>query len=44
MALSVPCFDVLDRIRVAHDTDPVLRALRDELLTNQCAAPALGPD
>jgi hypothetical protein len=31
MALSSPRFDVLDRLRAAHDTDPALRALRDEL-------------
>jgi hypothetical protein len=39
MALSAPRFDILDRIRATHDTDPTLRALRDELLADQRAAP-----
>jgi transposase InsO family protein len=39
MALSSPRFDVLDRLRAAHDTDPALRALRTEITAGQRGAP-----
>jgi transposase InsO family protein len=39
MALSSPRFDVLDRLRAAHDTDPALRALRTEITAGQQGAP-----
>jgi hypothetical protein len=39
MNISAPHFDFIDRLRVEHDTDPALRALRDEITADQQAAP-----
>jgi hypothetical protein len=39
LALLGPRFDIIDRLRAAHDTDPALRALRDELLAGRRPAP-----
>lgn len=39
LALSVPRFDFLDRLRHAQDTDPALVALREEVTAGTRAAP-----
>lgn len=39
MAISGPRFDFIDRLRAAHETDPALRTLRDELTVGQRPMP-----
>jgi hypothetical protein len=39
MNISAPHFDFIDRLRVEHDTDPALRALRDKITADQRGAP-----
>jgi hypothetical protein len=39
LALSAPHFDVVGRLRAAHNANPTLRAIRDELLTGPRGAP-----
>jgi hypothetical protein len=39
MAVSAPHFDFVDRLRAAHDTDPALRALREEIIAGTRDAP-----
>lgn len=39
MAMSGPHIDFIDRLRAENDTDPALRALRDEIATGQRGEP-----